>query len=363
MRAVLVGAGHSHLYLAKRAKTFHSRKIELVLVEPRAFDYSGLATGVLGGQYEASLDRIDAQRLIEANGGRFIRDRAVGLDHLRRELQLESGATLDYDAISFNIGSEVDASLIPGADDAWTVKPIANLWRLKKHLQETLKRGRLRALVVGGGATGVEIAANMDALARQCGRRLELTLLSSAAVLLSQASHGASVRIATYLQKRGIRLGLGQNVTCVVDSCAETEEGRRYGFDVLVLATGLNANSLTHSLGLAFSEREGIKVDSSLCSLSAKNVFGVGDCIVFEGRKLPMVGVHGVRQAPILMHNMLACLSGGQPRRYRPPKRYLSILNLGCGEALALWGRFFWFGRASMRWKDYLDRRFLAKYR
>ena len=363
MRAVLVGAGHSHLSLAKRAGVFRSRGIELVLVEPGAFDYSGLATGVLGGQYEASLDRIDAQHLIETNGGKFIRDHAVGLDHLRRELQLESGATLDYDAISFNIGSEVDAKLIPGAQNAWTVKPIANLWRLRKHLEEALQRGRLKAVVIGGGATGVEVAANMDALARQCGGRLEITLLSSAPVLLSHASPTVSPLIAHYLERRGIRIGLGQNVSRIVNSSAETNEGKQYDFDVLVLATGLSANRLTSSLGLPFVAGDGIIVDSSLRSLSAQNVFGVGDCIAFENRKLPMLGVHGVRQAPILMHNVLACLAGGKLRRYSPPERSLSILNLGCGEALALWGRFFWLGRASLRWKDYLDRRFLAKYR
>jgi hypothetical protein len=56
-RAVLLGAGHAHLFTLKRAAAFVRRGFELVLVAPEAFWYSGLATGVLAGIYPPELDQ------------------------------------------------------------------------------------------------------------------------------------------------------------------------------------------------------------------------------------------------------------------------------------------------------------------
>jgi NADH dehydrogenase FAD-containing subunit len=78
---------------------------------------------------------------------------------------------------------------------------------------------------------------------------------------------------------------------------------------------------------------------------------------------IPKLGVFGVRQAPVLRHNLVAGLLGRQLQSYRPQKRWLMILNLGDGSALAVYGQFHWRGRLSFRVKDWIDRRFLAQYR
>ena len=76
-RAVLIGAGHAHLYAAKRAREFTRRRFELVVIAPDAFWYSGLATGVLGGTYPSVMDRIDVRELLGGDG-RFIEDVRLG---------------------------------------------------------------------------------------------------------------------------------------------------------------------------------------------------------------------------------------------------------------------------------------------
>src|SRR5205814_2347000 len=81
-RAVLLGAGHAHLFTLKRTAEFVRRGFELVLVAPEVFWYSGLATGVLAGLYPPELDQIDVgggatgcgiaasiQHLVAARGG------------------------------------------------------------------------------------------------------------------------------------------------------------------------------------------------------------------------------------------------------------------------------------------------------
>jgi NADH dehydrogenase FAD-containing subunit len=78
---------------------------------------------------------------------------------------------------------------------------------------------------------------------------------------------------------------------------------------------------------------------------------------------LARVGVYGVRQAPILHHNLLAAATGRPLETFRPQKRFLLILNLGDGTGLFLRGSVVLHGRWAFRFKDWLDRRFLQQFR
>src|SRR5262252_1202937 len=96
-RAVLLGAGHAHLFTLKRTAQFRRCGFELVLVAPEVFWYSGLATGVLAGIYPPELDQIDVGALVVKGGGRFIRARATAIDVATQTVSLDSGAALSYD--------------------------------------------------------------------------------------------------------------------------------------------------------------------------------------------------------------------------------------------------------------------------
>lgn len=362
---VLIGAGHAHLHVAENTSEFARRNADLVLVDPGNFWYSGLATGMLGGMYEAALDQVDAQKLIERAGGRFVRDTAIALDRERRVVRLASGAAIDYALLSINAGSEVAIPEgVAAVDNMWTVKPIANLWRLHEHLVRRMcERGDqgLSVIVIGGGATGCEIALNIDALARKCAGRARVTLISRSERLLKRHPAGAARRIAACMKRRGIDVRVAtpfdrveRDFVCFGD--------QRLAFDEVVLATGLRPPGVMRDFGLTVDKEGGLCVDGCLRSLSDPHIFGAGDCIGFDGHKLPRLGVFGVKQAPVLLKNLLATLDGGALLEYQPQKRYLAILNLGCGDGLASWAGFYWRGRASLWWKDRIDRRFLALY-
>src|SRR5947209_4469363 len=58
-RVVLLGAGHAHLDAIRHARSFTRRGFDLTVVAPGPFWYSGLATGMLGGEYAPEDDQID----------------------------------------------------------------------------------------------------------------------------------------------------------------------------------------------------------------------------------------------------------------------------------------------------------------
>ncbi|MGN2392723.1 FAD-dependent oxidoreductase [Pelomicrobium sp. G1] len=366
-RVVLVGAGHAHLHVALNAQAFRARGAELVLVDPGRLWYSGMATGMLGGQYEPDDDQIDPCPVIEANGGRFVLDRAVGLDRTGREVILASGARLAYDCVSFNVGSEVAADPAwMGLHDVWPVKPILGLVRLRRRLEETFRArpSRLvRVAVIGGGATGGEVTANVDALARRRGGRVQITLVEQGGRLLPGYPAGAGRVLLRALQRRGIEVLFHFRARAVRQGELESEDGHIAKWDVLVVATGLKPAGLVSQLGLPVAEDGGLQVSATLSSVADGRVFAAGDCAALENHRLPKLGVYGVRQGRVLLENLLARAAGGGLRRYRPQAFALSILNLGDGEALTAWGPFYWKGRWCMGWKEWLDRRFVERYR
>lgn len=364
---VLVGAGHAHLHVAARAAAYRERGVDLVLVDPGRFWYSGLATGMLGGRYPAAEDQVDPAALIRAAGGDFLPGRVVGVNPARRRVHLADGRTLAYDWLSLNVGSEVAVDLDAAARDphVWPAKPVRNLWALRRALTERLAGAddRLEIAVVGGGATGCEIAANLVALGRALPGTLRVTLCTRESRLLPGAPAGAARRLAAHLSHLGIAVLTGTVVARKTGSTLATADGRRLHADWVVLAGGLKAGALTRATGLPCHEREGLRVTGTLQSETDPRVFAVGDCAHFQPRPLPKLGVFGVRAAAVLHRNLLAAIDGRALRPYRPQKRYLAILNLGDGTALATWSGLWWHGRAAMRLKDRIDRRFMDGYR
>lgn len=362
---VLIGAGHAHLHVAAHAAELARAGGRLVLVEPGNFWYSGLATGMLAGQYDAHTDQVDPASLVARGGGELIRDRLARVDVARRMVILASGNTLKYDLLSLNVGSEVHTRGIACAEqDATGVKPISNLWRLRKELERRFRppvSQPVRVVVVGGGPTGCEVAACIDSLARRRGAGVQLTLVSRADRLLAGLPGGASRRMAGALERRGIALVPSTSVQEIDDGAVVASDGRRLHADLVVLATGLAAHSTVRQLDLP-TDAEGLCVRATLQSTADERVFATGDCASLEGHRLPKLGVFGVRQAPVLLHNLSALLHGDDLRPYRPQRRYLMILNLGCGRALAVYGPAHWLGRLSFWFKDRIDRRFLRRY-
>ena len=89
-----------------------------------------------------------------------------------------------------------------------------------------------------------------------------------------------------------------------------------------LLATGVTPQALFKRSGLPVGEDGGLLVNSFLQSVRYPEIFGGGDCISLEHYRLPRVGVQAVRQNPILYHNLLASLSGGELFEFTPQQTY-----------------------------------------
>ncbi|RMG45206.1 MAG: pyridine nucleotide-disulfide oxidoreductase [Acidobacteria bacterium] len=361
---VLVGSGHAHLFSIARAGTFASRGHHLTLVAPGPFHYSGMGPGLLSGEYRADEGSIDTGALVQARGGTYVRGSVRRVDAARRRLVLDDGSIVPFDLLSLNVGSAVPA--LPGRHDfVVPAKPVEGLARLRERLLAAPPGTAPlhRVVVVGGGAAGCELAGAAAALRRRGGRIGEVSLVTAGPRLLDSHPPRAGRLAASALAEQGVRLVTGVRIAGSAPGVLRPARGEPLPADVVIAATGVAPPPLLRESGLATAEDGALVVDECLRSPQDPAIFGGGDAVAPGGRPLARVGVHAVRQAPVLFHNLLAAAEGRPLRPYRPQRRYLLILNLGDGTGLLLRGR--WAVRA--RWarvlKDRIDRRFMSRSR
>jgi selenide,water dikinase len=213
--------------------------------------------------------------------------------------------------------------------------------------------------LVGGGPAGFEMAL---ALAARLGPRgVRILLVTGAAGLLPALPRRLRGRAAVALTRRGVML--------VVDDVAEvTAERLRLtgspdiAADAVLWATGAAPPAWLDGTALARDARGFVAVDATLRSTSHPGIFAAGDVAGFAP-PLPKSGVVAVRQGPLLARNLRAAAEGGRLERYRPQRDWLVLLSLGDGRALGTRNGLVAEGRWVWWWKDWIDRRFMARYR
>ncbi|MBA2636395.1 MAG: FAD-dependent oxidoreductase [Sphingomonas sp.] len=339
MRLILLGAGHAHLLLTERLDVLHGAGIDPLLIAPRWFDYSGLATGVLSGALPPDANRIDVACLASRRRLAFVAGRAIAIDRAARVVALADGSRHHFDLLSLNLGSVAAAGI--AGNDAWPVKPLAGLTALRAHIESQPEFPRL--LIVGAGPSGTEVAAALLGLAERMGAVPRITLTGRR----TDAERSWRSLYAS-LEGRGLNL---------LPEGAPLPE-----HDLTIAATGLRAPSLVREAGLGNRSGGGVEVAATLRSTIDPAIFAVGDCADFGPHDLPHQGVFGVRQAPVLIRNLAAAARGKPLEDYRPQRWWLAIMDLGNGTGFATWGPFAWRSRAMLRWKRRLDLAFVRRF-
>lgn len=356
---LLVGAGHGHLHVVKHAAALTKAGYRVTLLAPRYFHYSGLASATAAGSVPADDGRVDVAALAQRSGVAFHEDTLALLDRDRGVATTAAGGEICYDVLSLNIGSVVAPPGMRVDDAVLRVKPLSSLNELDDRLASAARArpGRgARVSVVGGGATGLELAAHL-AVRRDVAR---VQLLEATRRVGADLPAGARRRLEKLLAARGVVLRTGCPITHLRAQASRCADGNELTHDAAILATGLAAPPLLAELGLG--DHRGVPVRATLQHAAHDEIYAVGDCAHFLPGALPRIGVHGVRQGPVLHASLLARATGDPLPTYRPQRRALAVLDLGGGTALATWGSVWWQGAGALRLKRWIDRRWLRRY-
>ena len=366
-RLLLIGAGHASAELLRRWAATSAPDVEVSLVSPDLMaPYSGMVPGWLAGSYAWDDCCIDFARLAERAGARVIVDRVVALDPGRREVRLAGGATLGADSMVLNIGSTVRTpAFSPGAHPlVLPTRPLGALRQAVDAWASTLGRGTqgLELVSVGGGAAGIETLLALRRRMLLAGSVPSCTLLTRDTDLLRGLNAPARRLTRAALARAGVAIRTGFDAHEIQADGLRSRNGQVQAADLVLWAAGAVAHAWPAASGVDVDEAGFVRVDSTLRSTSHPWLFAVGDCAAFEP-PLPKAGVYSVRMGPVLAHNVHASFTRGTLQRYHPQRHQLVLLNTADESAIASRGRLAASGPWAMRWKDSIDRGFVARYR
>jgi selenide,water dikinase len=363
---VLVGGGHAHVHVLK---SFGMRPVAGVRVTLIARDvetpYSGMLPGWVAGHYNFDECHIYLGRLARFAGARLIHDELVGIDLYGHQVLCRAHPPIRWDFLSLDIGSAPRADDVPGAaEHTVAVKPIADFAaRWEALLARARHLPRLRLAVVGGGAGGVELALSAQCrLARVCDGSVEVTLVTRDRLL---PSHNRRVRLIfeRILAEHGIAVVADDGVIRVEPGSLVCADGRRIEFDEALWVTAAGAAPWLADTGLPLTAAGFVVVDECLRSPADRRIFAAGDVATMTAHPREKAGVYAVRQGPLLAVNLRRVLAGKPPRRAVPQKRGLALIGTGDKRAVASRGPFAAEGASLWRLKDWIDRRWMRRYR
>jgi selenide, water dikinase len=370
---VLVGGGHSHVGVLKRFAMHPEPGVRLTLIcRDTHTPYSGMLPGYIAGHYDFDEVHIDLRRLAQYAGARFFSDEAVGIDHDEQSVLCRSRPPVPYDQLSINIGSTPRVDGISGATDhAVPVKPIHRFNDRWLTLLERIRHhpGTTRIAVVGGGAGGVELLLAMQYRLRgelvAQGRdpdELVFALFTRGSTILP--THNARVRahFQRILAARGVAVHTAFEVTAVAQGRLCSADGEWHDTDEIVWVTHAGGAPWLGDTRLALDDEGFIQVDDTLRSVSDPRVFAAGDIASQVDQPREKAGVFAVRQGRPLADNLRAAVTGRPLKPYRPQARWLALISTGDRHAVASRGGLYLAGDWVWRWKDWIDRRFMARF-
>lgn len=364
-RLVLLGGGHAHCEVLAQFARRRGQDAELWLISPwRHAVYSGMVPGWMAGDYRFEECRIDLEGLAALAGARRIEDRVVALNVDARRILLQSGREVAYDLLSLDVGSVSALSGLSGTQHGIALRPIEHMQSILDSLDERARSGDLRHFaVVGAGAAGVEVLLALHhRLSNIAPGRIDARLIADTAVLLPDHGVSARRRVDAVLRRLGIRLHLGVAAEAIDPQGLQLTNGARLAADAVILATGAAPHPWLAESALAPDARGFVAVDDCLRSVSHAQVFGAGDAVTTIDDPKPKAGVFAVRQGPALARNLMLALEDRAPQPFACPSRALAIFNIGGRRAIASWNGLAAQGHWVWRWKDWLDRRFMARY-
>jgi NADH dehydrogenase len=246
-----------------------------------------------------------------------------------------------YDRVILTVGSVNKLLPIPGvAEYAHGFRSIAEAMYLRDHITRQLelaavatdaaeRAARCTFVVVGGGYTGTEVAAQGQLLTARLARRLprlagepiRWMLLDIAPRLLSELDPRLSKTAERVLRRRGVEVRTGQSVAKALDDSVLLSTGEKVPTRSLIWCVGVRADPLVDGLDLA-TNRGRLVVDEFMAVPGTDGIYACGDCAAVPDLTRPgqisgMTAQHAQRQGKQVARNVAASLGIGKASPYK----------------------------------------------
>ncbi|MES2298418.1 MAG: FAD-dependent oxidoreductase [Pseudomonadota bacterium] len=366
---VIVGGGAGGLELAcKLGRKLGPSKVALVDCRLSHIWKPSLHE-VAAGTLDINQEGLSYQMLAHDNGYAFVYGPMVALDPATKRLtvgavnegteQLLPARELAYGALVIAVGSTSNYFGVPGArEHTISLNATEDAEHFRLTLLKLLNRAEhkrsaapsapdtgavVNIVIIGGGATGVELAAELREASGvyaayglhhlRAERDVRITLLEGAPRILAPLPQRVAAAALKLLARRAIDVVTACRVTAVGADRVSVADGPDYPADLCVWAAGIKAPELLATLGLPTAKGGQVQVDGALRVPGHADIYAMGDCaacVDAKGKVVPPRAQAAHQQAHFLYQALLEKARGKAPSRAQYVYRdYGSLVSLG----------------------------------
>jgi len=322
---VVVGGGAGGLELVRRLGAKYGRKRHDIILVDRNLSHiwKPLLHEVAAGALDANLEDVGYRSHCARWGYRFFQGTLSGIDREAKTIELApkydddgteliGGHTIRYDILVLALGSVSNDFGVPGvAENCIYLDSREQAEHFRTRLLDQCLRvsramlsdpgadSQVKIAIVGAGATGVELAAELYNAAAALSHyglevfdesRLDVTILEAGPRILPALPEELSAAARHELEQLGVSV---RENTQVIEACRNalvTQTGSRIDADLMVWAAGVKGAPFLSELGLETNPRNQIIVTDTLQSVDDEDIFALGDCASYtpEGAETPI---------------------------------------------------------------------------
>ena len=279
-------------------------------------------------------------------GASFRRASVDGIDY-ERKLVTADGQKFPYDHLVLSLGAEPAFFGIPGVEEhSFKMRGVSDAEAIRNRVIErfeeaTLAGGevpesKLTFVVIGGGATGVETAAELHTLIHEAlapdypnvnaERHVRIVLLEGGPSILRELDPALRRAAHSRLVSRRIEVMTGIRAQEVTENCVKLKDGPEIPTENVIWTAGGRPNAKVKELNLPLTQRDGVIVDRCLRVEGRPGVWALGDCAAISaaeenGQPVPPTAQAALQEGKAVAKNILAAIDDSQdlsPFEYRP---------------------------------------------
>ena len=348
-RLLVLGGGFAGLDVVRSiGRSSRAREYwdTLLIDKENFFQFNPLLPAVAVGAVETRHIVYPLREVARHRRVRFQKNKVIRIDLDRREVHLHNNLVERYDTLVISLGSVTNYYGVPGARehtypfktlvDAMTLRArFVELFEMAEQAVSPVQRRRLLSVaVVGGGVTGVEVAAELVEMARETllprypSIRLEdlsVTILEGGDRIVPNARPEHSTYVHRFLSKRGVRIELRARASRIEPKCVHLADGRTFPAFTILWTAGVTPPAPVAELPLLHHKDGRVRVDDHLRALApdgtpVEDLYVLGDSAASlkpDGTYQPALSQTGVAMGSYVGKRLVREAEGKPTRPFR----------------------------------------------
>ena len=358
-RLLILGGGFAGLDVARsigQSRRAREHWDTLVVDKENFFQFNPLLPAVAVGAVETRHIVYPLRSMARHRRIRFQKNKATEIDLVNRRVRLHNNLVEPFDALVIALGSVTNYYGVPGAAehtrpfktvvDAMSLRArVIELFEMAEQASSPAQRQRLLSFaIVGGGVTGVEVAAELIEMARETllpkypslrTSDLTVTILEGGDRVVPTARPEHSAYVERHLTRRGVTVRLHAMVTRVEPKRIHLSDGSAFDAFTILWTAGVHPPDVVRALPVRHAKDGRVLVDEHLRALApdggpVEDVYVLGDCAASprpDGRFQPALSQTAVAMGSYLGRALVRRAAGkpAEPFRFREAGYIISL--------------------------------------